>query len=190
MHAHLSFAQPSSNPHLASRHIRSENERCPKSIRLRNRLTCEDPLDVAAQHLPAEVDGPLFAPAAVDDEPLGQHLGQNPLVHRELRQGELQLVHVAVVADLLGPRHRLQPGGQVVLDVRRRVRVPPVAVGHDVGKDPGVAHQFLVRHARQHRDRERHLREGVEQLLILNQRDAAVVQVLPLIHAAGDRRAG
>ena len=63
----------------------------------------------------------VFAPAAVDDEPLGQHLGQNPLVHRELRQGELQLVHVAVVADLLGPRHRFQPGGQVVLDERRRV---------------------------------------------------------------------
>ncbi len=46
----------------------------------------ENPFDVAAQHSAAEVDGLLFAPAAVDDEPLGQNLRQDPLVHRELRQ--------------------------------------------------------------------------------------------------------
>ena len=52
------------------------------------------------------------------------------------------------------------------------------------GKDPGVAHQLLVRDAGQHGDRERDLREGVEQFLVLNQRHAAVVQVLALVHAA------
>ena len=140
--------------------------------------------DVAAEHAAAEVDGLLFAPAAFDDEPLGQNLGQDSLVHGELRQAEFELVGVAVVADLFGLRHGFQPGGRVVLDVRGRVRVPPVAVGDHVRKDPGVAHQFLVRDARQHGDRERDLREGVEQFLVLNQRDAAVVQILALIDAA------
>ena len=55
----------------------------------------------------------------------------------------------------------------------------------DVGKDPGIAGQFLVGHAGQHRDGKRHLRKCVEQLPVLDQRDAAVVQVLPLIDARG-----
>ena len=58
------------------------------------------------------------------------------------------------------------------------------------GKDPGVAGQFLVGDAGQHRDRKRHLREGVEQLAVLDQRDAAVVQVLPLIARPPRRRRG
>ena len=56
------------------------------------------------------------------------------------------------------------------------------------GKDPAVADQFLVRDAGQHRDRKRDLRKGVEQLAVLNQRHAAVVQILPLIDARRHRR--
>ena len=58
-----------------------------------------------------------------------------------------------------------------------------MSVGHDVGKDPGVAGQFLIRHARQHGDGKRDLRKGVEQLSVLDQRNAAVVQVLSLKYA-------
>ncbi len=65
------------------------------------------------------------------------------------------------------------------------LRIPPVAVGHHVREDPGVAGQFLVRHAGQHRDGKGDLRKRVEQLPVLDQRDAAVVQVLALEDAVG-----
>ena len=58
-----------------------------------------------------------------------------------------------------------------------------MAVGDDVGKYPGVTHELLVRDAGQDGNGESHLWEGVEQLLVLDQRHAAIEQVLPLIHA-------
>ena len=101
-------------------------------------------LDVAAQHESAQVERRRLRPAAGDDEIGRQHLGQDAAVHAEFRQGELELVHVAVIADLLGLRHGLQPAAAIELDVSRSVRIPPMAVGHHVGKDPTVADQLLV----------------------------------------------
>ena len=137
------------------------------------------------QHAGAELDRPLLGPAAAEDELGFQFGGENPAVHGELRQDELQLVGVGVVPHDLVPRHRLQPRPQVRGDVGRDVRVPPVPAGHDVREDPGVGDQFLIQRRGQHADGERHLREGVEQGRVLAQRTPAVVQVPPLMHAGG-----
>ena len=109
----------------------------------------ENRFDVAAEVLFAEGDGLLFGPAAIDNEPLGEDVGEDALVHVELGQGEFQLVHVAVVADLLVARYGFQAGGGVLLNVGRDIGIPPVAVRVDVGKNPGVTDQFLIRDARQ-----------------------------------------
>ena len=55
-----------------------------------------------------------------------------------------------------------------------------MAVGDDIGENPGVAGQFLIGHAGQYRDREHHFGKRIEQVLILDQRDATVVEVLTL----------
>src|SRR5687768_15577526 len=104
----------------------------------------EDSLQVAAEHAAAEIERLRFAPAAVDDEAFGEYFGENALVHPELGQHEFELVRIAVVADLLGLRNGLESCGRIMLDIRGRVRVPPMAIRDDVRKDPSVAHQFLV----------------------------------------------
>ena len=50
---------------------------------------------------------------AVDHQSLRQDLGEHAFVHRELGQRELELVHVTVVPDLLGARHRFQSRCQI-----------------------------------------------------------------------------
>ena len=40
--------------------------------------------------------------------------------------------------------HSLQPAAAIQLDIRRDVGIPPMAVGHDVGKNPAVAGQLLI----------------------------------------------
>src|SRR5687768_1615169 len=52
-----------------------------------------------------------------------------------------------------------------------------------VRKDPGVTRQLLVRYAREHRDGKLDRRESVKDVLVLMQRNTAVVQVAPLMHA-------
>src|SRR5687767_672856 len=84
----------------------------------------EDALDVAPQNAPPKLDRLLLRPAPVGDKSLGQNLRQDPLIHREFWQTELELVCVAVVPDLLRLRHRFQPGGRIPLDVRWRVGIP------------------------------------------------------------------
>ena len=148
----------------------------------------KDRFDVTTQGVLAQTHGVLFAPSAIDYKTLGQNLCQNSLVHAEFRQSELQLVHVTVIPDLFGARYGFQPGRQIVFDKRRCVGVPPMPAGYDVGKDPRVTGQFLVRDTGQNGHGERHLRKTVEQMFILNQGDAAVVQVLPLEDPSAHRR--
>src|SRR5437588_2073800 len=59
-------------------------------------LGAEYPLDISSQNLSSQGYRSLFGPATVDDEALGKRLGQDSLIHRELRQREFELVHVAV----------------------------------------------------------------------------------------------
>ena len=73
---------------------------------------------------------------AVEHQAFGQHFGQHALVHGEFRQAEFQLVHVAVIAYQLRPRHALEPRGQVPLYLRGHIAVPPVPAEHDVVDDP------------------------------------------------------
>jgi hypothetical protein len=113
------------------------------SSRKRSSSRIEDPLGVGDQEVAGQGNGAIFAPAAVLDIAFGQNLGEDPLVHGELGQGEFELVHVAVVTDLLGSRDGFHPGRAIVLNERRRIRVPPMAVGDDVRKDPSVTGKVL-----------------------------------------------
>src|SRR5208337_3857999 len=98
-------------------------------------------------------------------------------------QTELQFVHVAVIANLLGLGDCLKTSPQIPLDIRGDVRIPPMAVGDHVGEDPTVAYQFLVLSAAQDGDTERHGWKRVQKLGILDQGRALIEKVLPLVDA-------
>ena len=59
-----------------------------------------------------------------------------------------------------------------------------MTVGDNVGKDPRVTDQFLIGNAGKHRDWECDLRERVKEIAILNQRHAAIVEILALVDTA------
>src|SRR5262249_40459577 len=143
----------------------------------------ENPPHVVAQEQVGQLDGLGLGVDARAHEVVGQHAGQDAPVHVVLGQGELQLVHVAVVADLFGLRHGLGAQAQVRLDQGWGVRLPPVAARDHVGENPAITGQLLVLVARQDRDAERHFGKGVEQLGVLDQRSALVEQILALVNA-------
>ncbi len=126
----------------------------------------------------------MLAPSGVPDELLRQDLREHHPVHVKLGPHELQLIRVAVVPDLFGLRDRLEPGGGVAGDERRRIAVPPMPVGDHVGEDPRVADEFLVRDAGEHRNGELDRGKRVEQFAVLDQRNPRIVQVLALVDAA------
>ena len=65
-------------------------------------------LRIVAQRRSGQADGFFFVVDTSADEVVGQDLRQDAAVGVELGQAELQLVGVAVVAELLGFGHRLQ----------------------------------------------------------------------------------
>ena len=132
------------------------------------------------QDLKAQIDRAFFSPVAIHHETLRENFGEDPFVHSEFRQSKFKLVHVTVVANLFCAGNGFESRREVSFDEGRRVGVPPVTVGDDIGENPGVAGQFLIGHAGQYRDREHHFGKRVEQVLILDQRDATVVEVLTL----------
>src|SRR5262249_48670440 len=104
-------------------------------------------------------------------------------IHIKLGQPKLQLVHVAVIANLLGFRDGLQTGAEILVDIGRNVRVPPVSRSNDIGKNPGIANQFLVLSTTQHGNTKRDVGKGVEELGILDQGGALIKQILALVDA-------
>ena len=88
----------------------------------------EDRLDIAAQYLSAKSHCFFFRPATADDEVASQHAGKHLTVHTKLRQREFQLVHIAVVANLLCAGNGFETAAAIQFDVSGNVGIPPVTV--------------------------------------------------------------
>ena len=96
-------------------------------------LVKENLFAVSLQDLKAQIDRAFFSPVAIQYETLRENFGEDPFVHSEFGQSKFKLVHVAVVANLFCAGNGFESRREVSFDEGRRVGVPPVAVGDDIG---------------------------------------------------------
>ena len=121
---------------------------------------------VGLQDFYSQINSLLLAPVSLPYELISQHSRENSFVHAEFRKDELEFVSVAVVTDQLGRWNRFHAVGQVSINDARCVAVPPMSERDHVGKDPGVANQFLIGDARKYGNGEVDRREGIEEMAV------------------------